>query len=244
MPELSDFISIPVFHTGGGVSNKGNFMKTKKLLAVICASASLCGVAWAQSDRETSPGQMQQEEKMSQKMASPQPDAVMMDKMQASFTVKEVDQATRTVTLRASDGRLIKYMAGENVRRFDQIKPGDIVDATVFCRLGVFINAPGAQPSKPEEVVIAQASKGPKPGVVVAKIDQMTVDVKAIDTEKRTITFQGPQGKEVTVAMPAEADISRLKMGDQVTVRWTEALAIKTTSPDEQQARPAGEEIK
>lgn len=204
-------------------------MRFTRMLTVLCVGGALTGMAWAADD----PGMMQQQKK---------PDAVVvMDSAQATFTVKAVDQASRTVTLQGADGKEFKYTASDAVRRFDQIKVGDIVQASVFRQLGLFVHAPDSTPTKPEQDAIVEATKGAKPGMIVAKVDQMTVDIKAIDQDKRTVTIQGPQGKEVTLNIPQQVDISSLKTGDQVTTRLTEAVAIQTMAPDD--ARPAGQKM-
>ncbi len=47
------------------------------------------------------------------------------------------------------------------------------------------------------------------------------------DASKRTVTLQGKDGKEVTLHVaPNVLDFDRLKQGDQLTARYTEAVAI------------------
>ena len=65
-------------------------MRLSRTLAVLCFGCALTGIVSAAEDT----GMMQQPQK---------PDAVVMDSVQATFTVKAVDQASRTVTLQGAD---------------------------------------------------------------------------------------------------------------------------------------------
>ena len=80
--------------------------------------------------------------------------------------------------------------------------------------------------------VIAQtggAVVGTEPGKVSAA-DAVTIaaTITAIDKATRDITLKGPQGKEVTVtAGPEVKNFDRLKVGDQVTAQYFEALTLE-----------------
>ena len=80
--------------------------------------------------------------------------------------------------------------------------------------------------------VIAQtggAVVGTEPGKVsAAEAVTIAATITAIDKATRDITLKGPQGKEVTVtAGPEVKNFDRLKVGDQVTAQYFEALTLE-----------------
>jgi len=55
----------------------------------------------------------------------------------------------------------------------------------------------------------------------------MTATVEAIDLQQRTVTLRGPQGHAVTLKVGAQVkQFDQVKVGDEVVVRHTEAVAI------------------
>ena len=67
------------------------------------------------------------------------------------------------------------------------------------------------------------------PGVVTAaQTVKLTAAIVAIDAATRSITLKGPQGKEITVtAGPEVKNFAQMKVGDQVTVAYVEALTLE-----------------
>lgn len=55
------------------------------------------------------------------------PGGVVVHVKQVQARVEEIDYSARTVVLTGPDGNRVKVTADENVRRFAEIKPGDIV---------------------------------------------------------------------------------------------------------------------
>jgi Cu/Ag efflux protein CusF len=56
---------------------------------------------------------------------------------------------------------------------------------------------------------------------------EAVVKVVKIDRKARTVTFRGPQGREMTLAVPKEAqNFDRVKVGSAFKVRYVEAVAV------------------
>jgi Cu/Ag efflux protein CusF len=70
---------------------------------------------------------------------------------------------------------------------------------------------------------------GKGPGVAAAaQTVKVTATITAIDAATRSITLKGPQGKEVAVtAGPEVKNFAQMKVGDQVTVAYVEALTLE-----------------
>jgi hypothetical protein len=161
----------------------------------------------------------------------------------ATATVTAVDPAKRTVTLRSPDGTTNTYRLSKNVRNFDQIKVGDQVKATLVESLAVVIRKANEPPSIGEEEAVALAPKGARPGVVVANTKELTARIQAIDTTKRTVTLTGPAGNAVTLKAGPEVDLTKLQVGDNVVVRYTEALALLVEAPSGATVQPSAARV-
>jgi len=59
----------------------------------------------------------------------------------------------------------------------------------------------------------------------------LTAKVTAVDPKKGTVTLMGPEGKSKTMKVSKKVNLKQLKKGDDVTVRYTEALAILVEKP-------------
>jgi hypothetical protein len=82
----------------------------------------------------------------------------------------------------------------------------------------------------------AQATKGAAPAeqpkVVKERTAVMTATVTAIDLQKRMVTLKGPKGEVRTIKVGEEAvNLPQLKVGDLVTVKYYESLAVEVMKP-------------
>ena len=73
----------------------------------------------------------------------------------------------------------------------------------------------------------AIVAKGP--GVAgAAQTVELTATITAIDAATRVVTLKGSDGKEVTItAGPEVKNFAQMKVGDQVKVRYVEALTLE-----------------
>jgi hypothetical protein len=175
--------------------------------------------------------------------AGPMEGLIAVDTMTATATVQAVDPAKRTVTLRSPDGTTNTYKLSKKVRNFDQIKVGDQVKATVVESLAVVLRKAGEPPAIGEEEAVALAPKGAKPGVVVANTRELTARVDAVDVAKRTVTLTGPAGNTRTFKVGPDVDLTKVQAGDNVVVRYTEALALLVEAPSEATVQPSAARV-
>jgi hypothetical protein len=60
----------------------------------------------------------------------------------------------------------------------------------------------------------------------------VTVKMEAVDPQKRTVTLRGPQGNVVTLKVDEQVKkLEQVKVGDEMVVRHTEAVAIAVQKP-------------
>jgi hypothetical protein len=117
------------------------------------------------------------------------------------------------------------------VVNFDQIRVGDQLKVTVTEQLAVAMAQAGAPPSDGGTAVVALAPVGAKPGGVVANTMQVTAKVSAIDLKHHKATLQFPDGTTKTFAVRKDVDLTQRQVGEEVSIRVTEALAISVEKP-------------
>jgi translation elongation factor P/translation initiation factor 5A len=159
------------------------------------------------------------------------PGGVMVGTYQETATVTAIDAAKRTVTLVGRDGTKTVFKASPEVRNFDQIRVGDQVKATVVEQLVVFLRQNGTPAGDSQASMVALAPKGAKPGVLMADTVEVTATVKAIDLKRHKATLQFPDGKSKTVAVRPDVDLTKVKLGEEVVILTTEAMAIVVERP-------------
>jgi hypothetical protein len=69
------------------------------------------------------------------------------------------------------------------------------------------------------------------PGVIMAKTRQITAKIVSVDTGVRTVTVEGPGGGMPTINVGPNVKLDELQKGDDVTLRVTDALAIRVEKP-------------
>jgi len=149
----------------------------------------------------------------------------------ATAKVTAVDASKRTVSLTNDAGATNTYKLGKTVRNFDQIKVGDEVKATLLESVAVVVRKSSAPPDAGKGGLVAVAAKGAMPGVIMAKTRQITAKIVSVDTTARTVTIEGPMGGTQTIKAGPNVKLDELQKGDDVTLRVTDALAIRVEKP-------------
>jgi Cu/Ag efflux protein CusF len=132
---------------------------------------------------------------------------VLGEKITRHGKVVSIDAKARTVTVEGEQGQQVSIVAPEPAPNFDKIKVGDPVVATYYESVALAI-AP-----------VADA----EPGLSGA---QLRAVVKAVDPEARSVTLDVPEGGERTLKAGEAIDLEKVKVGEQVSVTLTRALAI------------------
>ncbi|MDZ7589347.1 MAG: hypothetical protein U5L05_01370 [Rubrivivax sp.] len=190
----------------------------KKNLSTLAVAAILiaAGAAHAQTPsggmviKESSPGKV-----------------VLGDAVRLVATVQAVDKASRLVTLKGPEGEVMVVQAGAEVKNFDQIKVGDEVVARYMQALSLELKKGGAGGirEKVEDDGVVAAKPGEKPGVAAGRTIQATADVIAVDAKTQTIRLRGPE-RTVDLKVKDPAQFKLVKVGDQIEVKFVEAVAL------------------
>lgn len=158
--------------------------------------------------------------------------AAVIEVVTLTATVEKVDAASRMVTLKGPQGNLVTFKAGDAVKNLDQVKVGDKVVAKYLESVAMFVRKSSDPPSAGEIDAVGVAPKGAKPGVVMVQTEEVTAKVTAVDVKGRTVTLMGPEGKTKKIKVDKSVkNLDKLKKGDDITLRVTQALAIDVVKP-------------
>jgi len=159
------------------------------------------------------------------------PGAVLVEVVEWSGQVTAVDLTKRTVTLEGLGGRVATVNA-KNARNLDQVKVGDTVKIRYAEETAIFVRKADAAPQATEAKAVELAPKGEKPGGVMTDTIEITANVEAIDYQTRAIALKGPLGNtRIFKVSDAVERFNEVKVGDQVVVRVTEAIALAVVTP-------------
>lgn len=165
--------------------------------------------------------------KTAEQTAAPQPEGVgAATEIVVHGKIVSVDRAKKLVTLEGPRGRRVTLKV-ENPYNLQAAKVGEPV-------VGRFYEVVTIRKKKPGEVVpsvsikrgLATAQPGQVPGAVAATQLQLVVSVTGIDKQRGTVTVKGPKGGVETVKAHNPANLNRIKVGDQLVVRLSRAVAI------------------
>lgn len=147
-------------------------------------------------------------------------------------TVVEIDQVNRTATLRGPKGEMQTIKAPTEMKNFAQVRVGDQLvvryTAAVAARLEK-VQSTGIR-ERVESSSSAVAASGALPGVATGHTVEVLAVVKSLDQKNRTATLRGAT-RTMVLEVPANIDMSKLKVGDEVRAVFTEAIAITVERP-------------
>ncbi len=141
-------------------------------------------------------------------------------------TVTAIDLEKRIVTLKGPKGEVRDIKVGPEAVNLPQVKVGDLVTVKYYESLAVEVMKPGTVAGAGERSAVVRAKPGEMPGGMVAQQSTVTATVTAIDKKKGTITLKGPEGKTVVAKAEDPKNLDKVKVGDDLMITYTEALAI------------------
>lgn len=144
--------------------------------------------------------------------------------------ITALDKSSRAVTVTGADGGSLSFVAGPDVRNFNQLKVGDNV--TLDYRAAVALDL---QPAGSGEVGVTTSQagtvpvRGAIPGGVRSNTVNIVTEVVAVDPVANTIALRGPSGNTQLIAVEREdlrAKLPSVKRGDLLRISYTEAVAL------------------
>ncbi len=146
----------------------------------------------------------------------------------ATATVEAVDQANRTVTLRGPN-RTATVKVGDEVKNFDQIKAGDLVNIAYYESMMAQIYKKG-ETAPPAGIQAKQfkegAPAGQLPAGTVGRSIQVTATVQSIDKAKNIVVLKTPDGSLEAHQVKDPKNLQKVEVGDTVLLSLTQAVAV------------------
>jgi hypothetical protein len=145
-------------------------------------------------------------------------------------TVEAVDQKTRKVTLKDSEGKSVTIEVGEEVKNLPQVEVGDLVTVEYLETVAIKVFAEGEiEPGAAAGAAVASAEAGQKPAGVAMEEVVVVTTIEAIDKEKQLVTLKTAEGESKTVKARNPENLEKVQVGDQVMITYTTAMGISVT---------------
>jgi uncharacterized OB-fold protein len=145
-------------------------------------------------------------------------------------TVEAIDKEKQTVTLKGPNRSLTVHV--RDPKKLEAIQVGDPVVAKYYESLMIELKKPGeGTPGVAVGQGRATSKPGETPAGAVAQQVTVTATIVSIDKKAQTATIKGPEGNTVTVKARDPKNLDKVKVGDDVEITYTEALAISLDKP-------------
>ncbi|WP_062308739.1 hypothetical protein [Polynucleobacter sinensis] len=147
-------------------------------------------------------------------------------------TVSKIDKKTRTIFFKNSEGES-KFVAGPEIKNFDQIKKGDRLSVTYELAVAIELiktKSDGIR-SKVETSSETASKAGEKPSRTISNTTTIIADIVAVDRAKKLVSVKGPSGKVTVVTVKNPQLLADVNVGEQVKVVYFDAMAASITPP-------------
>ena len=196
----------------------------KERIVAVLGALSLLAMAGCASTPDKAPA------KDSQPVAATQPaepDMAIRNKVTVTATVKAIDLETRQVTLQGKKGKPFTITVSDAVVNLPQVKVGDKVVATYYEALMVQLTGKAGSgiTMRTDTLGASSAEPGQMPSGAMRDTVKVTANILSVNKKTRKVLIQGPK-RAITVTVPQDMDISKVKAGQQVEAEYMQELAI------------------
>jgi hypothetical protein len=139
----------------------------------------------------------------------------------AQATIEAIDAPNRIVTLKGPRGNLVEVYATDKVKRFNDLKVGDVVTATYSESIAMSLRKPGeaAPPKQMSGVNMRTQEK------------TVTVSVESVDKSVPSLTVKASDGKVHSFVVLDPKNLEGVNVGDKIDVTYTQGLLVKADPP-------------
>ena len=151
----------------------------------------------------------------------PAPETAAVGTVTASGTIQKIDKDNRVVTIKGDAGNTVDLKIGPNVA-IEKLKIGQRIHAAYYEEVALALHKPGEQAPKMTQTVTER-------GGITAQQTTVTAKVVAVDTAANKVVLMGPQGNKHVVKVEdpdLQAQLGKIKAGDNMEVTYTQAVAI------------------
>ena len=150
--------------------------------------------------------------------------APVAEKVTVTATIEAIDKSARLLMLKGEKGNVVAVQAGEQVKRFNELKVGDKVSATYTESVAVSVRQPG-QPAPTSSSGVTTSTGAP--GATAAARDTITVTVLSVDKVHQSVSVKRKDGSEVSMRVENPKYLEAVKAGDTVDITYTRALLLE-----------------
>jgi hypothetical protein len=152
---------------------------------------------------------------------------VSVTEIKTEAKIVELDKHNRTAVLRTPMGKLITIQVPDKVQNFDKVQVGD--DLVIRYQVAVAMEVEPTSKSDIRERIESSntqtAKPGSLPGIEKSRKVEIIANVTAINRKAKTMTLRGAT-RTVTVAIPDNINVAKLKVGDEVYAVIVDAVMI------------------
>lgn len=144
-------------------------------------------------------------------------------------SVEAIDLTNREVTLKGPLGNTVTFTVDQRVKRLNEVKVGDFVRADYYVSIAAELREPTAEEKEhPLEIVqaAAKAPPGTSPAAGGLRRFKVVTTIEGLDRPTQTVTVKGPRGNYLTARVEDPSRLTKMRIGDNIVVTYTEALAI------------------
>jgi hypothetical protein len=145
-------------------------------------------------------------------------------------TIVAIDSTNRLVTLKDKDGITDTIQVGPDMKRFSELKVGDVVTFRYYESVVYAIQKPGDKAPAPATGGLVRGT-GPKPGGTLSEQLTAVVTIQAIDAKTPSVTIKTEDGNVMSFRIEDPKNLTGVKVGDRVQITYTRALAISVEAP-------------
>lgn len=147
-----------------------------------------------------------------------------------SAVVTAVDAKNRIVTLKGEQGAEYSVLADNAVKNFAQIKVGDTLTVKLIRAVALdFKKGDGIRMQTTFDTADT-AKQGAKPGAAALTRVSTLSNIWAVNPAQGSVLVRGPYGHFTEVFLEDPGMLSGVKVGDQMQLTYTQAVAIDMTA--------------
>ncbi len=154
-------------------------------------------------------------------------------------SVQAIDYTNREVTLKGPLGNEVTLVADQCVKRFDEVKAGDLIRADYYVSLAAELRKPTRAERENPIMLLDAAGKAP-PGTSPAagglRRFKVVTTVEGLDRPTQTVTVRGPRGNYLTARVAHPERLTQMKIGENIVLTYTEAVAISLEKAEKKTA--------
>jgi hypothetical protein len=153
----------------------------------------------------------------------------LTDTYQLTGAITAIDPATHEVHVTDAQGQTFVFAAGSGLKNFDQLKTNDHVRLKLTRAVAISVSPGNWIRSSEETVSVASAPLGQLPAGSVQRRTTIVADVLGVDRKRGLLKVKDPQGNVVEARVRHLELLDNVKVGDQLTLDYTEAIAVSVT---------------